>query len=80
MKTWPRVGRSMSAINFKMLLLPAPEWPVKNASSPLVDLERHAGQGLASVGVALVNLVEANHAAGVVAVRISAAPRRIPTH
>jgi hypothetical protein len=28
------VGRSMSAINFKMLLLPAPEWPVKNASSP----------------------------------------------
>ncbi len=34
MNTWPRVGRSMSAINFRMLLLPAPEWPVKNASSP----------------------------------------------
>ena len=34
MNTCPRVGRSMSAINFKMLLLPAPEWPVKKASSP----------------------------------------------
>jgi hypothetical protein len=34
MNTWPRVGRSMSAINFKMLLLPAPEWPVRNAISP----------------------------------------------
>ena len=28
-----------------------------------LDLERHAGQGLAAVRVALVNLVEANHAA-----------------
>ena len=29
----------------------------------LVDLERHAGQGLAAVGVALVDLIEANHRA-----------------
>jgi hypothetical protein len=34
MNTWPRVGRSMSAISFRMLLLPAPEWPVRKVISP----------------------------------------------
>ncbi len=33
--TWPRVGRSISAISFRMLLLPAPECPVKKVSAPL---------------------------------------------
>src|SRR5258708_28516604 len=28
-----------------------------------LDVERHAGQGLAPIGIALENLVEANHAA-----------------
>src|SRR5258708_6168509 len=30
----------------------------------VIDLERHAGQGLAAVGVALVDLVETDHASG----------------
>ena len=33
--TWPLVGRSISAIRRKSVLLPAPEWPVTNNMSPL---------------------------------------------
>ena len=32
--TWPWLGRSMRAISFSSELLPAPEWPVRNAISP----------------------------------------------
>ncbi len=30
----PRVGRSISAISLSSVLLPAPEWPVRNTISP----------------------------------------------
>src|SRR5690606_12636733 len=33
--TMPRVGRSSSAISFRMVLLPAPERPVRNTISPV---------------------------------------------
>ncbi len=32
--SWPRLGRSISAMSFSRLDLPAPEWPVTNTISP----------------------------------------------
>ena len=34
MRTVPDVGRSIAAISFSNVLLPAPEWPDSTASSP----------------------------------------------
>lgn len=35
----PRVGRSMRAINLSKVLLPAPEWPVRNTISPAASVK-----------------------------------------
>ena len=58
-------------MSFSTVLLPAPERPVRNTISPLVDAEADIGERLAPVRIAFADAIEDDHAC-----RLAFAPPR----